>query len=134
GPAGGAAQSGSNTVALGRGLIVTALAVSTHCVGMVVGSCAYCAQLGVGTAVPIQSSWVSALASPGAPSAAEYSAVGGRLRKSPTPPRRMPRGNARAPPPDSAAYVHVKPIRGAACTSPGMRSVRTPNSESRVRL
>src|SRR2546426_12656678 len=70
---------------------------------MVVGSCAYCAQLGVGTAEPIPSSWVSAVASPGAPSAAEYSAVGGRLRKSPTPPRRMPRGNAR-PPPSSPGF------------------------------
>src|SRR2546422_5700389 len=66
---------------------------------MVSGSWAYCAQLGVGTADPIHSSCVSAVASPGAPSAAEYSAVGGRLRKSPTPPRRMPRGNAPPPPP-----------------------------------
>src|SRR5437773_11314317 len=70
---------------------------------MVVGSCAYCAQLGVGTADPIHSSWVSAVARPGAPSAAEYNAVGGTARKSPTPPRRMLRGNARPAPPTPPA-------------------------------
>src|SRR5205809_6213531 len=75
---------------------------------MVSGSWAYCAQLGVGTAEPIHSSCVSAVASPGAPSAAAYSAVGGRLRKSPTPPRRVPRGSAGPSPPDSAAYVQVR--------------------------
>src|SRR3989442_15912248 len=66
---------------------------------MVVGSWAYCTQLGVGTADPIHSSCVSAVARPGAPSAAAYSPVGGRPRKSPTPPRRIPRGNAPPPPP-----------------------------------
>src|SRR2546422_7689314 len=70
------------------GVRVTAVAVSVHCVGIVDGSWAYSDQSGVGTAEPTQMSWVCALDSPGALSAAAYSAVGVRLRKSPTPPRR----------------------------------------------
>src|SRR5207237_9015326 len=67
----GAAYPGSNTVALGCGVIVTVVAVSTHWAGMVAGSCAYCVQSGVGTAPPTHTSWASAFDRPGAARAAE---------------------------------------------------------------
>src|SRR5437867_4039169 len=115
---------------LGVGVRVTAVAVSVHCVGIVDGSWAYSDQSGVGTAEPTQISWVCALDSPGAPSAAAYSAVGVRLRKSPTPPRR----NVVCGPSDPSPQAQVKPRRGDTCTSFAIRSVRTPNSESTARL
>src|SRR2546430_16631093 len=82
----GAANAGSNTVTLGCGVIVTALAVSVHCDGMADGSCRYADQSGVGTAAPIQTSCSSALDRPGGASDALYSPVGARLRPCPTPP------------------------------------------------
>src|SRR5207237_612817 len=85
----GAANAGSNAVTLGCGVIVTALAVSVHCVGMAAGSCRYADQSGVGTADPMHTSWLSALDKPGAASAALYRPLGVRLRKSPAPPRTM---------------------------------------------
>src|SRR5205809_4719737 len=109
---------------------VTAVAVAVHRVGIVDGSWAYSDQSGVGTAEPTQTSWVCALDSPGALSAAAYSAVGVRLRKSPTPPRK----NVVCGPSDPSPEAQVKPRRGDTCTSLGIRSVRTPNSESTARL
>src|SRR5204863_217981 len=126
----GAAKPGAKPVTVGVGVRVTAVAVCVHCVGIVDGSWAYSDQAGVGTAEPTQMSWVCALDSPGAPSAAAYSAVGVRLRKSPTPPRR----NVVCGPSDPSPEAQVKPRRGDTCTSLGIRSVRTPNSESTARL
>src|SRR6184192_212936 len=125
----GAANAGSNTVTLGCGVIVTALAVSVHCDGMADGSCRYADQSGVGTAAPIQTSCSSALDRPGAASAALYSPVGVRLRKSPAPPRTMVLAG-----PSEPATIHVNPTRGETCSSVGMYSVRRPNSESTVGL
>src|SRR5947199_8883915 len=75
-------------------------------------------------------SWVCALDSPGALSAAAYSAVGGRLRKTPTPPCR----NVVCGPSDPSPQAQVKPRRGETCTSLGIRSVGAPNRESTARL
>ena len=111
----GAANAGSNTVTLGCGVIVTALAVSVHCDGMADGSCRYADQSGVGTAAPIQTSCSSALDRPGAASAALYSPVGVRLRKSPTPPRTMVLAG-----PSEPASIQVNPRRGETCSSVGM--------------
>src|SRR5207247_9504171 len=83
----GAAKSGAKAVTLGVGVRVTAVAVSVHCVGIVDGSWAYSDQSGVGTAEPTQMSWVGALDSPGALSAAAYRAVGVGLRRSAAQPR-----------------------------------------------
>src|SRR3989454_8678416 len=126
----GAAKSGAKAVTLGVEVRVTAVAVSVHCVGIVDGSWAYSDQSGVGTAEPTQMSWVCALDSPGALSAAAYRAVGVRLRKSPTPPRRK----VVCGPSDPSPQAQVKPRRGDTCTSLGIRSVRTPNRESTARL
>src|SRR2546422_709546 len=104
--------------------------VSVHCDGIAEGSWAYRDQSGLGTAAPMQSSSVSALARPGAPSAALYSVVGVRLRKSPIPPRRKVDGRPAGPPPNA----QLKPMRGDRCTSLGIRSVCTANSESAARL
>src|SRR2546428_1960614 len=112
------------------GVRVTAVAVSVHWVGIVDGSWPYSEQSGVGTAEPTQMSWVRALDSAGALSAAAYSAVGVRLRKSPTPPRR----NVVCGPSDPSPEAQVKPRRGDTCTSLRIPSVRTPNSESTARL
>src|SRR2546428_837358 len=108
----GAANAGSNTVTLGRGVIVTALAVSVHCDGMVDGSCTYADQSGVGTAAPMHTSCSSAFDSPGAASAVLYSPVGVRLRKSPTPPRTMMLTG-----PSDPASIQVHPTRGESCSS-----------------
>src|SRR2546430_12640846 len=112
------------------GVRFSAVAVSVHCVGIVDGSWAYSDQSGVGTAEPTQMSWVCALDSPGAPSAAAYSAVGVRLRKSPTPPRR----NVVCGPSDPSPEAQVKPRRGGTCTLLRIPAVRTPNSEFPARL
>src|SRR5438132_749080 len=48
----GAANTGLNTVTFGRGVIVTALAVSLHWDGMVDGSCRYADQSGAGRPPP----------------------------------------------------------------------------------
>ena len=66
----GAVYPGSNTVTLGWGEIVTALAESVHCDGMADGSCMYADQSGVGTALPMHTSCSSAFESPGAARAA----------------------------------------------------------------
>src|SRR2546430_14101440 len=121
----GAANAGSNTVTLGCGVIVTALAVSVHCDGMADGSCRYADQSGVGTAAPIQTSCSSALDRPGAASAALYSPVGARLRKFPTPPRTMVLAG-----PSEPATTPENPTRGRRSSSLGMGSAGCPNSES----
>src|SRR5438477_4342908 len=109
--------------------MVTVLPVSAHCPGILDGSEAYAAQSGIGTAAPMQTSSVSALESPGAPSAAPYSAVGVGLWKSPTPPRRIV-GEPPSPPPP----VHRKPMRGDRRLCRGIRSVRRAKSESTAPL
>src|SRR5207245_9230885 len=91
-------------------------------------ACGYCDQSGIGAAEPTQLSWVSAVASPGAPRAAAYSEVGVRLRKSPTPPRR--KVVCGPPPPEPPPNAHVNPTPGETCSSLGIRAARTPNSES----
>src|SRR5213592_4850549 len=111
--------------------MATVLPVSAHCPGIVDGSEAYAAQFGIGTADPMQTSSVSALDSPGAPTAALYSAVGVGLWKSPPPPRRI----VGPPPPSSPPPpVHMKPMRGERRVCSGIRSVRSAKSESTARL
>src|SRR3989449_4800185 len=73
-------------------------------------------------------SWVCALDSPGALSAAAYSAVGVRLRKSPTPPRR----NVICGPSDPSPEAQVKPRRGDTCTS--RSEEHTSELQSRLQL
>src|SRR5205814_2405090 len=125
----GATNPGSNTVTLGCGVTVTAPTLAVHCDGMDDGSCRYADQSGVGTADPMQMSCASAFDRPGAASAALYSPVGVRLRKSPAPPRTMVRAG-----PSEPETIHVNPTRGETCSSVGMQSVRSPNSESTVGL
>src|SRR3989442_1531915 len=67
---------------------------------MVAGSCAYCAQAGVGTADPIHSSCVSAGPSPGAPAAAQDAP-----RQRPPPPPGF--GGERPRETDSRRNVHL---------------------------